>query len=88
MSEAARLAVAHIEADLVDRRGLRQAWEGIEDHAVTCEILGAWAAIVDRFIDTAVAEAREKIARELAAVPGTIYADVAAKMIREGRLGK
>lgn len=41
----ARTIVAQIERDLTDRRGLRHAWEGI-DEDVQEQILETWRAIV------------------------------------------
>lgn len=43
--QAAWDAVAEIVADMTDRRGLRQAWESI-DEDIREEIAAKWAAIV------------------------------------------
>lgn len=43
--EQARKIVDGILVDLTDRRGLRQAWEGIDDD-IQDEIIAAWVDII------------------------------------------
>ncbi len=47
-------AVDRIVADLSDRRGLRQEWEGI-DSGIRAEIQNEWRAIIEREIVAALA---------------------------------
>ena len=50
VQDAAKKATAKIVADLTDRRGLRQEWEGIDDD-IRAEIVAQWEAIIVREIE-------------------------------------
>lgn len=49
-SGAGFVAVGKILNDLTDRRGLRQAWEGI-DEDIQAEIKHAWALLITEVLD-------------------------------------
>lgn len=51
-NQAATIAVQQIVADLSDRRGLRQAWESIDDD-IRDEIREGWVATIARAIESA-----------------------------------
>lgn len=57
MTEIRDVLLATMVADIRDRRGLRQAWDGI-DADVKAEILAAWGAMIDAVLTRVAAAER------------------------------